>query len=253
MAWPEAPHELRRAMRVRSKGSLRIHCGNQVIQGRMVDMAVGGICVRTALPICRPGLIGERVGVDLRLDACASRHFALLGRVLRVSSSTARMAIGFDAVPDGFEDCIREELLAAVKHDMLPHMILVDTVAGRRDKFANAFRSAGCHVIEVSSPLEAIAHLGGSRFELGLIAIADTIPEAVAEQLREFLLDEHPGAHMVAIGRSAAHRAPTESWLCSTNVRDDLQTRVGRVMIAHGARRQPMTSLYATSSSMWTD
>jgi hypothetical protein len=239
MAWLETPHELRTAMRVRSKGSIRIHCGNRVIPGRLVDLAVGGVRVRTELPI---GLIGELVRVDLRLDAGASKHFALLGRVLRVSIPTRSMAIGFEAVPDDFEDCVQDELLAAVEHDVLPHMILVDTADGRRNKIASAFRNAGCHVTEASTPLEAIAYLGGSRFELGLIAIADTVPEAVAEQLREFLLDEHPGAHMVSIGRSAAHRDPAGSWLCSTNGRGDLQTRVGRVMTAHGSRRRSTMS-----------
>lgn len=249
MAWLETPHELRRAMRVRSKGSILIHCGNRVIRGRMVDLAVGGICVRTEFPIGLVGLIGELVRVDLRLDDCVSRHFALLGRVLRVSIPTRRMAIGFDAVPDDFEDCVQDELLAAVEHDALPRMILVDTVGVRRNTIASAFRHAGCHVTEASTPLEAIAHLGGSRFELGLIAIADTVQETVAEELREFLLDEHPGAHMVAIGSSAAHRTPAESWLSSTNTRDDLQTRVGRVMTAHGSRRQSTMSSCATSST----
>jgi hypothetical protein len=242
MAWLETPHELRSAMRVRSKGSIRIHCGNRVISGRIVDLAVGGICVRTELPIGLLGLIGELVHVDLNLDTVASRRFALLGRVLRVSIPTRRMAIGFDAVPDDFEDCVQDELLAAVEHDRLPRMILVDTVDGRRNKIASAFRNAGCHVTEASTPLEAIAHLDGSRFELGLIAIADTVPETVAEQLREFLLDEHPEAHMVSIGRSAAHRDPAASWLCSTDVREDLQTRVGRVMTAHGSRRRSTMS-----------
>lgn len=242
MAWLETPHELRRAMRVRSKGSIRIHCGNRVIPGRLVDLSIGGISVRTELPIGLIALIGEQVRVDLRLDASAPRHFALLGRVLRVSLPTRRMAIGFDAVPDDFEDCVQDELLAAVEHDIMPRMILVDTVGGRRNQIASAFRNAGCHVTEASTPLEAIAHLGGSRFELGLIAIADTIPETVAEQLREFLLDQHPGAHMVSIGRSAKHRDPAGSWLCSTNIRDDLQTRVGRVMTAHGTRRHPTSS-----------
>jgi hypothetical protein len=242
MAWLETPHELRRAVRVRSKGSIRIHCGNRVIPGRIVDLAAGGISVRTELPIGLVCLIDQMVRVDLRLDACASRHFALLGRVLRVCIPARRMAIEFGAVPDDFEDCVQDELLAAVEQDALPRMILVDTVGGRRNKIANTFRNAGCHVTEASTPLEAIAHLGGSRFEPGLIAIADTVPESVAEQLREFLLDEHPGAHMVAIGRSAAHRAPAESWLCSTNARDDLQTRVGRVMTAHGSRRRSTMS-----------
>jgi hypothetical protein len=205
MAWLETPHELRRAMRVRAKGSTRIHCANRVISGRVVDLAVGGICVRTELPICLIGLIGELVRVDVRLDACASKHFALLGRVLRVSHPTRRMAIGFDAVPDDFEDCVQDELLAAVEHDELPRMVLVDTVGGRRNKIASAFRNAGCHVTEASTPLEAIANLTGSRFALGLIAIADTVPETVAEELREFLLEEYAGAHMVAIGSSAIH------------------------------------------------
>src|SRR3954471_5504182 len=222
MAWLETPHELRRAMRVRSKGSIRIHCGNRVIPGRMVDLAVGGVCVRTEPPIGLLGLLGELVRVDLKLDADASRHFALLGRVLRVSIPTLRMAIGFDAVPDDFEDCVQDELLAAVEHDVLPRMVLVDTVGGRRNKIASAFRNAGCHVTEASTPLEAIAQLDGSRFELGIIALANTVPETVAEQLREFLLAKHPGTHMVAIGRSAAHRDPAGSWLCSPSVRDDL-------------------------------
>jgi CheY-like chemotaxis protein len=238
MAWLETPHELRSAMRVRSKGSVRIHCGDRVVPGRMVDLALGGTCVRTERPI---GVIGDLVRIDLKLDA-ASRHFALSGRVLRVSIPTRCMAIEFDAVPDDFEDCVQDELLAAVEHDVLPHMILVDTVDGRRNRIASAFRNAGCHVTEASTPLEAIAHLGGSRFELGLIAIADTVPETVAEELREFLLEEHPDAHMVAIGSSAAHRAPAQSWLCPTNGRGDLQTRVGRVMTAHGSRRQSTAS-----------
>jgi PleD family two-component response regulator len=108
------------------------------------------------------------------------------------------MAIGFDAVPGDFEDCVQDELLAAVEHDALPDMILVDTVGGRRSKIANAFRNAGCHVTEASTPLEALAYVRGSRSELGLIAIADTVPETVAEQLRESLLDEQPGAHVAA-------------------------------------------------------
>ena len=180
MDWLETPHELRSTLRVRSKGSIRIHCGSHVIRGRLVDMAVGGVCVRAELPI---DLIGEPVRVDLTLDAATAKHFALLGRVLRVSLPTRRVAIGFDAVPEDFEDWVQDELLAAVKHDTLPRMILVDTAEGRRSKIASAFRNAGCHVTEASTPLEAIAHLGGSRFEPGLIAIADSVPETAAEQL----------------------------------------------------------------------
>lgn len=247
MAWMKTPHDSRKAMRVRSKASICIHGGARMVRGRVIDLAVGGVCVRAHPPFGPVGVIGALVRVHLRLDACASKQFALVGRVLRVNLPTGNIAIGFDAVPEGFEDFVQDELLAAVMHDSLPRMILVDTRGKRRNTIANAFRSGGCDVTEASTPLEAIAHLGGSRFELGLIAIADTVPETVAEELREFLLAEHPGAHMVAIGRSAAHRGPAESWLCSTNVFDDLQTRVGRVITAHGSRRRPTTSAAASS------
>lgn len=250
MAWLDTPHELRRAMRVRAKGSIRLHSGNRMIPSRLVDMAVGGICVRAEQPIGLVGLIGGLVRVDLRLDARPAKHFALLGRVLRAHIPTRQVAIAFDAVPDGFEDCVQDELLAAMEHDALPRMILVDTVRARRDHIASAFRSAGCHVTEASTPLEAIAHLTAARFELGLIAIADTVPETVAEELREFLLEEHPGAHMVEIGGSASHRDPAASWLSSTTSRADLlKTRVGRVMTAHGARRQATMSPRSRSST----
>ncbi|HET7503594.1 MAG TPA: PilZ domain-containing protein [Kofleriaceae bacterium] len=246
MAWMERRHELRSAMRVRSKASICIHGGSRTIRGRVVDLAVGGVCVRADLPFGLICLIGRLVHVDLRPDTRASKQFVLTGRVLRVSPPTGNIAIKFDAVPEGFEDFVQDELLAAVQHDSLPRMILVDTRGPRRNTIANAFRAAGCDVTEASTPLEAIAHLGGSRFEPGLIAIADTVPESVAEELREFVLVEHPGAHMVAIGRSAAHRGRAESWLCSTNARGDLQTRVSRVITAHRSRRQRTTSPLAS-------
>jgi PilZ domain len=238
MAWLEMPHELRRAMRVRSKGSVQIRRGARIIGARVVDLAVGGICVRTDIAIGLVGVIGEPVRIHLRLDAVPPREFALLGHVLRASAATNLVALRFDALPADFEDWIQDELLAAVEHDALPRMILVDSPGARRRMIANAFRNAGCHVTEASMPLDAIAQLGLSRFEPDLIAIADSVPEAVAEELRAFLLEEHPEAHMVAIGSSSTRRAPAESWLRSSNGSGDLQTRVGRVMVAHGSRRR---------------
>jgi len=241
MAWLEKPRELRTEMRVRSKASACIHFGALAIQGRVVDLARDSVCVRADLPFERGGLVGALVHVDLRFDACPAR-FALSGRVLRVDSPAGSIAIEFDFVPEGFSGFVQDELLAAVAHDSLPRMILVDSSGGRRSSIASAFRSAGCEVAEASTPLEAISYLGGSRFELNLIAVVDTVPEAVAEELRAFLLDAHPGAHMVSIGRSAAHRAPAASWLCSTSGLDDLQVRVERVMTAHGSRRRSTLS-----------
>jgi CheY-like chemotaxis protein len=240
MEWTEPPRERRRAMRVRSKGSVGIHHGARLIRGRILDLGVGGVCAE--LPIGFASNPGEPVRVDVKLDAW-SKQFSLAGQVLRSLEATGVIAIQFRKVPSDFVDCMQEELLAAAKHDAAPQLLLVDPVAERRRVFASAFRGAGCAVTEVSTPLEAIAWVEQLRFEPGVIAIADSVPESIAEDLREFLGQQHPVAHMVAIGASGRRRDHGASWLSWVNTRDDLRLRVGRVITAHGARRRSIRSL----------
>jgi hypothetical protein len=242
MHWTETPRERRRTMRVRSKGSVRFCHDAQPIRGRIIDLGIGGVSLRTELQVGLGLYIGEPVRLEVRLDA-RSKHFPIDGRVLRSLAATNVIALGFEGVPSDFEDCIHDELVAAGKHDALPHMILVDIAATRRHAFASAFRTAGCHVTEVSTPLEAIARLGRLRFEPGVIAIADSVPESTAEDLRTFLGREHPEAHMIAIGSSNRNRSLGGSWLSWADARDDLDLRVGRVITAHGSRRRSTKSL----------
>jgi CheY-like chemotaxis protein len=245
MDWTGLPRERRRSMRVRSKGSIHIHHGARLIRGRILDLCIGGVSVQAKLPIELASHAGEPVRVDVELDAC-SKQFSLAGHVLRWLAATGVIAIEFDSVTSGFKDCVQDELLAAVEHDTLPRMILVDSVAKRRGVFANAFRGAGCSVTEVSTPLEAIAWLGRSRFEPGVIAIADSVPESIAVDLREYLCEQYPETHMVAIGGSNRKHDQSGSWLSWGNARQDLRIRVGRVVTAHGARHRSIRSLPMT-------
>jgi len=242
MDWTETPRERRRTMRVRSKGSVRVRHRACLSRGRIVDLGVAGINVRAELPTWPALRVGEPVHIDIKLDA-RSQEFSLSGHVLRTPAASSELAIGFDAIPRNLEDCVRDELLAAAKHDAVPHMILVDRATERRGKFANAFRDAGCCVTAVSTPLEAIAQLGHLQFEPGIIAIADSVPESIAEDLRELLSEQHPEAHMVAIGSSNRRRDQTASWLRTGGTPDDLRLRVGRVITAHAARRRSTKSL----------
>ena len=230
--------ELRRAPRVRSKGSIQIRRGRQMLSGRVLDLAVGGVCFH-ADTFGRSGLVGKAVQIDLRLDARPLRHFVLHGHVLRRKHSTNTLAIEFAAAPRDFVDYVQGELLAAVEFDVVPDMVLVDPFVARRGMIAEAFRRSGCRVAEVATPLDAISHLERLQFEPGVIAIADTLPEAVAEELRNFLSGEHPYAHMIAIGKSPHKRAGSASWLSSSDPRGDLGTRVDRLVTAHDSRRRP--------------
>jgi CheY-like chemotaxis protein len=242
MDWTELPHERRRAMRVRSKGTVRIHHGDRLIRGQILDLCVGGVSIRADLPIGLASHAGEPVRIDVELHAC-SRQFSLAGHFLRSQAATKMIAIEFDDAASDFKDFVQDELLAAAEHDTLPRMILVDEISERRDVFAKAFRGAGCSVTEVSTPHQAIAWLEQVRFEPGLIAIADSVPQAIAEDLRSYLCEQYPETHMVAIGGSNRRSDKSGSWLCWGDARHDLHIRVGRVITAHGTRHRSIRSL----------
>ncbi|HSD88875.1 MAG TPA: PilZ domain-containing protein [Kofleriaceae bacterium] len=236
------PHEQRRTTRVRSKGWIRVYRGPHTINGRVIDLGTGGVSMLADGATGLETLAGSPVEVDLRLDESATMLFSLHGRVVRASSATGIVAIELLDVGVLFEKCIARELCAASDYDASPHVILVDAACAQRDSIANAFRAGGCKVTEVSTPWEAIAHIDRNQFEPSVIAIADTQPEQVAEELREFLRVEHPQAHMVAIGRSSLDRDPASSWLSGSDPNSDVVVRVGRVITAHAARHEPRHS-----------
>ena len=239
MKWWGAPlpREMRRSIRVRSKGSIQLRRGARAIRGRVVDLAAGGVCLQADGARSLRDLVEERVAIVLSLDACASQ-FSLKGRVLRANATTKLIAIELYNVSSAFEAYVREELVAANVYDAAPHVIIVDAASETRDAIAHAFRAGGCEVTEVATPWEAIAALDGGRFEPGVIAIADTVPETVAKDLREFMRREHPQAHMVAIGTSAQNRDPAGSWISTRDPKGDVAIRVGRVITAHAGRHQ---------------
>jgi len=187
MVWLERPHELRRTRRVRSRGSVDLHCGDEVLRGRVHDVAAGGINIQADVPLGTAHLRGGCVRIDLRFDRGSARRFVLDGRVLRVAIATRNIVVAFDAVPCDYEEYIQDELLDTVQRDRLPHMILVDTDPSRRGTIAGTFRIAGCQVSEVGTPLDAIARLDQFEHEPELIAISDEFPEAVAENLRDYI------------------------------------------------------------------
>jgi hypothetical protein len=85
-------------------------------------------------------------------------------------------------------------------------------------------------VIDVSTPLEAIVRLGEAPFEPDLIAIADSLPGQISDDLREFVEREHPRAKLVTIGDEVDDPTGLVHWLSSRNPNSDLVTRVRHVL-----------------------
>jgi len=170
-----------------------------------MDLGLGGACVRVAAAIPRE-LVNKLVDIDLRLDGRQATWITLSGRVLRIDAE-GRIAVAFDAVPPAFERLIVDETDASRHEEGIRRVVLVDASRDRRAIIAAAFRAADCEVIDVSTPLEAIVRLGESRYDPKLIAIADSVPEWISDELRAFVHVEHPRARIVAIGAELLHPA----------------------------------------------
>jgi CheY-like chemotaxis protein len=158
------------------------------IRGRIVDLSAGG--VRFALdesPAWGPGV---EIEIDLRLAGAAYGWFRFSGIVARVAAGD-ETAVAFTAVPEAFANAVRSELRAAVAGADALRVLLVDPDGPRRVVAAAALRAARCDVTEVATPLDAISYLEDSQAHPWIVAIADTAPTSIADELRIHVRAQH--------------------------------------------------------------
>ena len=220
-----APRERRNSGRVQSTGTAVVH-GSFAAHARILDLAIGGVSLQIDHAAPLPD-VGAPVRLDVRLDG-AGRWLHLSGSVARVEAcgSGAALVIELLVVPPDFEDLVQDELLSALECAHVPRVLLVDGARGRRELVAAAFRAIGYHVIEVSSPLEAIVEIDQSRLHLWAVVIADTKLASQADDLRAFLGETHPEVPLIDVGQGTCRTGRT-----SLSVGDipDLAWQVGNL------------------------
>jgi CheY-like chemotaxis protein len=217
--------ERRRDVRVSPKGTILIRGGPHILRGRIANVSRGGVMVSTRDTAPESG---TPVELAARLDSREAIWFELRGRVLRVAGSS--IAIALDGVPASFAAIIAETVSASQDNERLLSILLVDATLERRLAMAEAFRAAGCAVIDVSTPLEAIVRLGESDFEPNLVAIADSLPSAISDELRHFVDADHPYTKLVTIGDGESAPDGLAHWLSSANPSNDLASRIRSVL-----------------------
>lgn len=225
----ESAFERRRAPRLAPKGTVVFPSLDAPVHARIVDLGLGGARVR-ALDPPPTTLVSTRVELAVRLDGRSAEWIELGGTVVRIGPDHD-LALAFEHVPAAYEQLVRDELRATNALGDITRVVLVDRTPERRGVLAAAFREAGCDVVATSTPLEAIVRMGEARYEPQLIAITDTFPDWVAEELRAFLHAEHPRARMVVVGASVlAPSASGSDWLSSADPRGDLVARIRRLL-----------------------
>jgi hypothetical protein len=198
-----------------------------IIRGRIANLSRAGLSMTTPVP-APARLLDSPADIDLRLDDRHSTWLELHGRVLRLDADSVALAL--DVVPAPVLQIIDDIVMASHHHQRVLSIVLVDATPGRRIEMTEAFRAAGCGVIDVSTPLEAIVRLGESHFEPDLIAIADSSPAAVSDELRRFVDTEHPRAKLVTISDAASEPTGLLHWLSAADPAGDLATRIRKVL-----------------------
>lgn len=193
--------ERREDVRVAAAGSAIVY-GRRTVRGRLVDMSAGGLRLRVEAPVLPfsirvhaapvgPALyeVGERVDLELHLDRAGSRWLQFHGAVVRADEH--EVAVALTSVPLEFADVVKDALVTQLEGLDFAHVLLVDGNLQRRQPFAALLRHVGCRVVEVSTPLEAIAHLGHAAVHRWTISIAETDPPRIAAELHHHLVDSN--------------------------------------------------------------
>jgi hypothetical protein len=225
MHQPQA--ERRRSFRISPKGTVVVSAGEHVEHGRIANISSSGLLAITAENPPEE-LLDAEVDVELRLDAPSSGWLRLAGRVKRIG--TLELAIALEP-SEPFVRLIRDSSDASNEHMRVRTVVLIDATSERRAPLADAFHAAGCAVLEVSTPLEAIVRLGETQFEPDLIAIAD-LPSTPSDDLRRFIEREHPCAKLVTICEGSLELSGSAHCLSSASSKDELVARI-RDLLGH--------------------
>lgn len=231
----EQRSERRKSTRTAPKGTVSFRSSDYDVRGRLANVSTGGLCANTLVTV-PDRLRGRTIELEIRFDTQHGAWIQLTGRVVRIGATS--IAVAFDTVPDNFEMLVDETLTASNQRDRVISIVLVDATIERRQRMAEAFRAAGCAVVDVSTPLEAIVRLGEFHFEPDVIAIADSLPTTISGELRQFVEAEHPRAKMVTIGDDATEPEGLAHWLSSIDPGGNLAARV-RSLLTDPQRQTP--------------
>lgn len=217
--------ERRKHVRIAPKGAVTLTVGGLALQGRVANLSRAGLYASTRVS-APERMLGRDVTLQLRLDGQSAEWLGASGRVVRIEADG--LAIALDALSDTLCSVIDEMGAQSHLHGRTVSVMLIDGDVARSASILEGFRGAGCTVMHVSTPLEAIVRLGESSFEPDLVAIGDTASGS-AEELRAFVERCHPRTKLVAIGADVASEE-TSAWLSSEDPGADLAMRVLRVL-----------------------
>jgi hypothetical protein len=182
--------ERRDRARVHAHGSVMLRDGEHELHGRLLMLSPIDVELRCDLDVDPLELVGKPVNLSVWWEQVGS-WYAVRGQVQRARVESHSLVVSVeDPSPD---------LLAAIDRALADDddrravcVMVVDTRHERRKLLAQRFRELGSTVVEATTRIEALALLHGTQFDV--ILVADTAPENVGRDLREYLALVHPSS-----------------------------------------------------------
>ena len=220
--------ERRETLRIAPKGAVTLRSGEYSQHGRLANISRSGIFIATKVGV-PDRLLAREASLEIRLDAGAAEWLTVSGRIARIAP--AGVAITFDTPNATLAGMLHDASSASDASLRLLSVVLIDNDERRRQLMSEGFRAAGCTVLAVGSPLEAIVRLGELSFEPNVIAVSDSYQSDDARQMRDFISSRHPDAQLITIGDELLEPEGIDYWLSSADPARDLAHRVRDVLV----------------------
>jgi hypothetical protein len=215
--------ERRHTARVSVSGNAIVHAATGVIRCQILDLSMGGARFRSTEELAIALDLGTLVRIDVHLDARDTAWTHLRGHIHRVVDGVS-FCVAFHRISAEFEDLVEDEVLAGLEADQRPMALIVDLTTDRRARIEVALRTAGCSVIAMTTPLDAIAVIEQSRAHISLVLVSERVAHAT-RALTRFLREVHPAIKLAIIADRPPGTLDQTGWLFADQPDLGLQLR----------------------------
>jgi len=163
------------------------------------DLSMGGCLLRNG-PACS---IGEEYGLVLDLDEQSGIHLpAKVVRQVQTELGGRELGLAFLSHGVAFEDRIQDLVMHVLERDRPANpgrVLVVDAEAGRRRDTTQSLRRMGHHVLEATTPLEAVWELENGPMDIHTVFVARRLGRSDGRDLLKFISARYAGVWRIMV------------------------------------------------------
>ena len=204
------------------------------ITGRyaLSDLSMGGCLLRDGPPCA----IGEEYGLVLDLDEQSGIH--LPAKVVRQRSTELggrELGLCFLAHAPTFEDRIQDLVMQILEREQPANpgrVLVVDAEGGRRRETSMSLRRMGHHVLEATTPLEAVWELENGPMDIHTVFVARRLGKTDGRDLLKFIGSRYAGVWRVMVAEQTEPEGAADAVLLGPCQPSRLRKVLGRTVTA---------------------